>query len=84
MKIDLSPSATRAIIVIATLPFLAIVFFLMLDVFSMGSTKNSQPNFELYVNTAANMVPVAGRATLGSAVNVPGAILDQHEVAHMR
>ena len=65
-------------------PFLIIIIFLLLDVLSLGPTKTNNPNADLSINTAASMVPVAGRATLGSAVNVPGTTLDQHEIAHMR
>ncbi len=32
----------------------------------------------------AGMVPVGGRANMGMAVNVPGSVLTQHEIAHMR
>ena len=84
MRISFPPYVIRGAIIAAMTPFLIIIIFLLLDVFSLGPTKTNNPNADLSINTAASMVPVAGRATLGSAVNVPGTTLDQHEIAHMR
>ena len=84
MRISFPPYVITGAIIAAMTPFLIIIIFLLLDVFSLGPTKTNNPNADLSINTAASMVPVAGRATLGSAVNVPGTTLDQHEIAHMR
>ncbi len=84
MRISFPPYVVRVAIIAATTPFLIIIIFLLIDVFSLGPIKTNNPNADLSINTAASMVPVAGRATLGSAVNVPGTTLDQHEIAHMR
>ncbi|MEI7606082.1 MAG: DUF2202 domain-containing protein [Rhodospirillaceae bacterium] len=84
MQVKLPESLIKPLIILATLPFFVIVFFLFLDVFSISPTKISPPDTGLSMGTAASMVPVAGRATLGTAVNVPGTALDQHEIAHMR
>ena len=83
MKPTLPSHVIKGTIILVTIPFLIVVLFLLLDVFSMRSTKVSQPNADSSMNVAANMVPVAGRAAFGTAVNVPGATLSQHEIGHM-
>ena len=84
MQFKLPANLVKPLIILVTLPFLVIVFFLFLDVFSISPTKISPQDTGLSMGAAASMVPVTGRATLGSAVNVPGTTLDQHEIAHMR
>ena len=84
MRINVPPSLRRPLIALATLPFILIVVFLLLDVFSIGPNSSATVDSNFSMDLAASMVPVAGRATLGSAVNVPGTTLDQHEIAHMR
>ena len=84
MRISVPPSLRRPLIVVATLPFFLIVFFLLLDVLSIGPKRSTTVDSNISMDSAVSMVPVAGRATLGSAVNVPGTTLDQHEIAHMR
>ena len=84
MQIKVPPSLIRPLIIVVTSPFILIVFFLLLDVFSIGPTKDTSVDANISKNSPASMVAVAGRATVGSAFNVPGTTLDQHEIAHMR
>ena len=54
-------------------------FLLGIDALVGGGASHSENR-----DKAAKAVTVAGRATLNSAVDVPGSVLTAHEIAHMR